>query len=67
MKGSKSSHVVAHTGGGMLECRACGKTYRFNMPVPISIWSAAATEFLKIHERCGPAQNKTPAQSLNSG
>ena len=49
-------HVKATQEGQLFVCERCGKEYRVNLPIPISMYAVLAKEFVKIHRHCKAAK-----------
>lgn len=52
MAARNTDHVVMD--GPTMVCQRCGDRYTMNLPCPISVWSAAAGAYIKIHRHCRP-------------
>lgn len=50
-----AEHVVANA-AGFIECKNCGEQYRFTMPIPLTMWTSASKEFVRIHKKCKPGK-----------
>jgi hypothetical protein len=50
-------HVVSAENGRVLKCNHCGKQYEVSLPIPLGMYAALGTAFVKQHRRCQRPEN----------